>query len=245
MNKKARIAVSGSWIFDPVDLFPSYRRAYANDDYIRSVYEAGGLPYIFPILQDGPELKEAAIQLLSQSEGLILTGGQDPFFPFYGQDIQQKCGSVLPERDLLDKILFETALELKLPILGICRGFQMINLLLGGELLQDLSYSKKPLLKHNQEERSDMPFHRVAFEPGNSFYELFGESVMTNSCHHLAVIKAGEGLSVCGRSSDGVIEAVEDKSRRILGTQFHPEMMSASRPEMAKLFRYFVQLCES
>lgn len=245
MNKKARIAVSGSWIFDPVDLFPSYRRSYANDDYIRSVYEAGGLPYIFPILQAGPELKEAAIQLLSQSEGLILTGGQDPYFPFYGQDIQQKCGSVLPERDLLDKILFETALELQLPVFGICRGFQMINLLLGGELLQDLSYSEKPLLKHNQEERSDMPFHRVAFEPGNSFYELWGDSVMTNSFHHLAVIKAGEGLRICGCTSDGVIEAVEDKSRRILGTQFHPEMMSASCPEMAKLFRYFVQLCES
>ncbi|MDO5734672.1 MAG: gamma-glutamyl-gamma-aminobutyrate hydrolase family protein [Eubacteriales bacterium] len=240
--KRTCIGVSGSWMIDQGSLFPGYKRAYANDDYIRSLAEAGAVPLILPFVRekDRAGVLERWVELV---DGLILSGGHDLYPPFYGQEPKQKLSEVWPERDIFDRQLFELMLEAKKPVLGICRGFQLINALNGGELLQDLSYSEKPLLKHWQNQSPEMPIHKVFFEPGNVFHELFGPELMVNSHHHQVVIAEGSGLEVCGRASDGVIEAIADPERKILAVQWHPEMMTVNSEPMRQLFKHFVESC--
>ncbi len=242
MSSKAIIGISGSWMLDEDGMFPGYARAYVNHDYVRSVTEAGGIPMVLPYVEKAD--REVIIeQWLEQVDGVILTGGQDLYPPFYGQEARAKLSTVWPERDEFDTMLYQKALEKKVPILGICRGFQLINALRSGELLQDLSYADHELLKHWQAHSPTMHIHEVKFEKGSTFAELFGESAMTNSFHHQAVMRAGEGLKAVGHTSDGVIEAVEDKEHRILATQFHPEMTSGVSEGEAKLFKHFVEMC--
>lgn len=242
MKRKAVIGISCSWMIDGSGTFAGYRRAYVNHDYVRSVEEAGGVPLLLPYIEN-IEAKELLDSYLERIDGLILSGGHDVEPEQYGEEPQQRLGDTWSGRDRFDLALFRAALEKKLPVLGICRGFQLINVALGGKLLQDLSYSEKPLLKHVQGHSPAVGTHWVRLEEGNVFHELFGEKLYVNSWHHQTVKEAGKGLTVCARSSDGIIEAVADPERRILGTQWHPEMMSVSSKEMKTLFSHFVSSC--
>lgn len=243
MAKKPVIGISCSWIIDQEGAFAGYKRTYVNHDYVRSVYEAGGVPLMLPFV-DGVEKLGLLAPYLDLIDGLVLSGGHDIDPAFYGEEPQQRLGATWAARDRYDHSLFKGALKKKMPVLGICRGFQIINASLGGKLLQDLSYSEHTLLKHVQGHSPEVPTHWVQLEPGNPFHELYGDKVYVNSWHHQVVAKEGKGLTVCGRSSDGVIEAVSDVSRRILGAQWHPEMMSVASDEMKKLFQYFVNWCK-
>ncbi|MDO5737962.1 MAG: gamma-glutamyl-gamma-aminobutyrate hydrolase family protein [Eubacteriales bacterium] len=239
---KTVIGVSGSWLVDKGGLFPGYKRAYVNDDYIRSLTEADALPLVLPFIPEAARNGQVE-QWLEMVDGLILSGGHDLYPPYYGQEAQAKLSEVWPERDLFDQELLAQAQAMGKPVLGICRGFQLINAVRGGKILQDLSYSDTPLLKHWQNQSPDMPIHSVEFVEGTSFYELFGAETMVNSHHHQVVLEVGEGLTVAGRAPDGVIEAVEDPANKILGVQWHPEMMSISSEIMRKFFKHFVSTC--
>lgn len=235
--KRPVIGISMNVMRDRDGIMPNYPRAYVNHDYVRSVLEAGGLPYLIPVNTE----EGTAEEYLSHVDGLILTGGQDVDPHRYGEEPRQKIGEVFPDRDAFDLNLLEKALALKLPILGICRGFQIINVSFGGKLLQDLSYSEKELFKHMQGHTSDLATHLIDVKAGTRFAQLLGEEIMINSFHHQTVIEPGEGLTVAATAKDGTIEAVEDSKRNIMATQWHPEMMSANSPEMMGLFKDLIQ----
>lgn len=129
--KKPIIGISGNHMIDSGGLFPGYHRSYVNDDYIRSIVEAGGVPLILPFTADD----EVAVSMMQVVDGLLLTGGDDVYSLNYGEEPKPKLGNVWPEQDHFDFLLLEEASKRELPILGICRGHQIINVARGGCLV--------------------------------------------------------------------------------------------------------------
>lgn len=241
--KKLWIGLSGSEMIDSGGMFPGYHRSYVNADYVHSVTANGALPVILPCI---PEILETdgLDQWMQGIDGLILTGGHDLFPPLFGEECKQKLTEVWPDRDRQELALLQAAIRHQKPVLGICRGFQLINAHFGGTVLQDLSYSQTELLKHWQGHTPQLATHRVQIEPGTWFSDFLGSEVWTNSFHHQVVVEVGEEIHVCGRTSDGIIEAVEHRTEPIVGVQWHPEMMSATDTVMKDLFGAFIARCE-
>ena len=133
-------------------------------------------------------------------------------------------GEIWPERDIFDMRLLAFAKERRIPIMGICRGHQIINVAHKGSLYQDLPAFAT--IKHSQSQRAELPTHSMVIEKDSELYTLLGEEVMVNSHHHQIVKEVGEGLRVVGRAKDSVVEAMEGTEYPYLRTyQFHPEMM--------------------
>ena len=134
--KKPVIGISGSLIIDSSGSFAGYKRSYVNNDYILSVIKNGGIPFIIPF-NENEEVIKAQIEMV---DGLLLSGGQDIAPKNYGEEPTPKLGDIFPERDDFEYGLLKAALEAKKPILGICRGSQIINTYFNGSLYEDLSY---------------------------------------------------------------------------------------------------------
>lgn len=178
-------------------------------------------------------------------DGLLLTGGGDIDPARFGQT---NCGSNPPDpvRDESELALARAYLSAGMPILGICRGHQIINVALGGTLIQDLGEILNPF--HRRPEGGDDPIHAICAAPGSVLHELYGPLFLTNSSHHQAVDALGEGLVVTARSEGGVAECIELPGRPVLGVQFHPERMTGekSRPgcvDGGALFGWFIRQC--
>ncbi len=186
-------------------------------------------------------LDSGAVQ---EAQGLLLPGGGDMDPVYYGE---KRNGSMEPEV-FLDEgqwELLKAFVQAKKPVLGICRGLQMINVFFGGSLYQDLAERDA----HVQKDRKDQ-VHPVKAVPqrGGIFSELYGEEFMVNSAHHQGVKEAGEGLRLCLLSRDGVVEALVHESLPIWGVQFHPERMGFSHKnpqtvDGARIFGAFMKLC--
>ncbi len=237
MNKKPVIGISMSMLSDTNGVFAKYPRAYVNDDYIRSVNENGGIALTLPICEDEENL-EYYTDII---DGLILSGGHDINPHLYSEEIHPKTGDIFPRRDTFDMVLLKKMLEKNKPVFGICRGFQLINVAFGGSLVQDLDELGKNHIKHWQDQDCAMPVHKINFKGENFFTELYGKETFTNSWHHQVLKDVAEGFEVCGRTSDGVIEAIEDKKRNIIAVQWHPEMMSINDKDAQNLFKKFIQ----
>lgn len=232
------IGISGSILIDQGGIFPGYRRAYVNDDYVQAVIQAGGTPVILPVIGDLDLIREVVATL----DGLILSGGHDVTTQLYGEEPRQKLGDTYPERDLFDMKLIEFAMARNIPILGICRGFQILNVYHGGSLYQDLSYADKELLKHVQGTRPELETHEVDLVEDSILFNLLNEKkVRVNSFHHQVVKSLGNSLVKTAVASDGVIEAFEHQSYPwLVGVQFHPEMMHRGHLLSKEIFKSFV-----
>ena len=229
---KPIIGISGSIIIDDGGIFPGYRRSYVNDDYIDSVIQNGGIPYIIPFNEDEEVVKE---QLLNV-QGLILSGGHDVDPHNYGE-----LGDIWPERDKFDMRLLKLAEENGIPVLGICRGAQIINVYHGGTLYQDLSYRKEKTLKHSQGQTPTLLTHTVKTVAGTKIAELLGKKEMqTNSFHHQLIKDVADDFKVSARCVDGVVEAIENKDASIIAVQWHPEMLHRVVPYQNNLFKYII-----
>ena len=189
-----------------------YYRTTVSIDYSKSVSLAGGIPLIIPVTGNLEIIKAQ----LSIVDGLILTGGEDITPTIYGQDFKIGIKEVSPLRDQHELIVFEEFLKTNKPILGICRGMQLINICLKGTLFQDLKYSDEDILQHVQDFYPDLPTHNVKIEKGNILYELFGEKVRTNSFHHQAIDVLGESLEIIAKTSDNIVEAICKKDHPFL-----------------------------
>ena len=145
--------------------------------------------------------------------------------------------------DSFDMKLLKHALDMKKPVLGICRGEQIINVTEGGSLYQDLSLIEGAYIKHNQQHLSNVPTHTVQIKEGTKLYEILGEKeVLVNSFHHLVVNKVAPGYIVSATSKDGLIEAIEKEgSEFVIGIQWHPEMMTRDYDNMKKIFMAIVK----
>lgn len=237
--KKPIIGISGSWIWDGSGPFAMYPRAYVNHDYIRSVIEAGGLPFILPFNED----KDVCKELIASIDGLLLSGGHDIDPLRYGEEPLQGLGEVWPERDEFDTTLYTLARKRQLPIMAICRGHQVINVAQGGTLYQDSKYDKNSTIKHSQMHTPSLATHSIDIEKDSNLATLLGRTDWhVNTFHHQSVKEPGKNLKVTARAKDGVIEALEGTDYPYLMTyQFHPEMMTARYEEAQLLFKDFIK----
>ncbi len=197
------------------------------EGYFRSVLEAGGIPMIIPPYED----KEALTGMLDHIDGLLLSGGGDINPLYLDENPSAELGTINPRRDLTELLTVRLAYDRQIPILGICRGIQVLTAALDGELYQDLSHALKDkeggwLMKHDQALPREYASHRVAVEEGSLLQQIFhGESnLFVNSFHHQAVASPGKSLQVSATAPDGIIEAVESSEHKsIVGVQWHPE----------------------
>ena len=184
-------------------------------DYARSVYRAGGMPVHLPIDADPTDW-------VHHLDGLVLTGGADIEPARYGHD--NTASETEPERDDVEFVLYEASLADELPVLGICRGFQLVNVHAGGTLHQHVEgharYDVSPATA----------VHTLTIESSSLTRDLFGDGHRVNSLHHQAIDTVGEGLRVTARADDGTPEAIEHTGATVLAVQWHPEMMSHDDP---------------
>ena len=181
-------------------------------------------------------------------DGILFTGGEDVDPSLYGENKKYENVHVNRDRDQFEMKLLDGALDRRLPILGICRGAQMINVGFGGTLYQDLAQDAVPEFEHQQSEagksREDTVHGVTVTEPRSHLAEAFVGSCRVNSLHHQAIKRLGRGLKVTAHSEDGLVEAVEaaDDYPFLLAVQWHPEEI-ADHPEQRRIFEEFIGEC--
>ena len=213
--------------------------------YSKSVELSGGIPLVIPA---GTTEPEALCALLERIDGLLLSGGADLNPLLVGQEPVPGLGNINPKRDRSELLLTRLAYDRQLPILGICRGIQVMAAALGGSVHQDLqtSFPDAALIKHSQNAPRNEVTHYVDIEAGTVLEKILGERLAVNSFHHQAVNEPGPHFLVAARSSDGVVEAIEsNEGKPLIGVQWHPESFFADEPNpMQPLFRYLVEQAE-
>jgi putative glutamine amidotransferase len=221
-----------------VDRVPE--RAYVNGTYIRAVQAAGGIPLLLTP-HFTPEVQAALWQRL---DGLLLTGGGDLDPARFGEARHPSVDDVAPARDDLEIALTRRAVAESLPLLAICRGIQVLNVALGGTLVQDIPSEVPGALVHSQTAPRHEPTHAVkVMGEGTRLGRVLGAGELdVNSMHHQAIRRLGEGLREVAWAPDGVIEGVELPGERfVLGVQWHPEELVGHDPAARNLFAAVVE----
>ena len=196
-------------------------RAYAD-----AIVAAGGLPLVAPYGAPVAELLDLAC-------GVVITGGAFDIPPSaYGAERAPACGPLKEERTRFEWELLEAALARRLPVLGVCGGMQLLNVVLGGTLVQDIPTEIPGALPHEQKNPKDEPSHAIRIEEGSLLARAAGRTGETrvNSTHHQAVARLGRRLRASAVAPDGVVEAIEGEEGFVLGVQWHPERLLASEP---------------
>ena len=210
------------------------------EGYYESILRAGATPVVLPPTEDA----DALCTMLDSIDALVLSGGGDMNPLFAGEEPVPQLHSINPKRDLCELLLIRLAYDRQLPMLGICRGIQMLAIALDGSVWQDIATQftpQAPLLKHSQDLERTRASHTVAITEGSLLHSIMGASVLAvNSFHHQAVREAGPHLRVSAIAPDGVIEAVESTEyKSIIGVQWHPECFCLRGDEsMMPLFRW-------
>ena len=237
--RKPIIGLAGNNITMKSGSIREIERVYVNEDYVRAVEKAGGIPIILPIVHDEAGIRKQA----GLCSGIIMTGGQDLHPKCYGEEARQGLGNVNLAVDEYQMKLLKAALAEEMPVLAICRGHQVLNAVCGGTIYQDLAEMPAPALKHVQDSKRYEVAHKIDIHADSILWSMLGDSAWVNSYHHQCVKKVGEGLRVTARSSDGSIEGLELADREfVVGVQWHPEMMASNADEMLCLFRRLIDV---
>lgn len=207
--------------------------------YLDGIRQAGGLPVIFPLTAEEPEL----VQLAGLCGGFLFTGGQDVSPALYHEEPPAGLASACEARDRMEAVVLKRAMEADKPVLGICRGLQFINAALGGSLYQDIPTQRPSPVEHHQTAPYDRPIHSVRVEPDSPLYRRLGEAqLQVNSYHHQAVKTLAPGLKAMAAAPDGLTEALYHPQQRFLwGVQWHPEFLWHTDPFSRSIFRAFVE----
>ncbi|MBR6140359.1 MAG: gamma-glutamyl-gamma-aminobutyrate hydrolase family protein [Bacteroidaceae bacterium] len=208
--------------------------------YYQSVLKAGGTPVVIPPHND----KEALLALLDKLDGIVFSGGGDINPLLLGEEPLPQLHSVCPERDEPELFLVREAFHRQIPMLGICRGIQVMAAALGGKVWQDIGLSPTLQFKHSQDMPRYCASHSISIKEGSLLQSIFGDKtkLAVNSFHHQAVRETGPHLCVSAMSPDGIIEAVESTEHKaLLGVQWHPEcfILNGDTTMMA-VFRWLV-----
>ena len=210
-------------------------------NYIQAVARSGGLPLMIPIHTiEGPTPSD----YLNQLDGLLLTGGLEYLNPnLYGQEPNRKIFLLMPERDDWELQLVNTFFSEDKPVLGICRGLQLLNVLCGGTIYNDIP-EELPQVQGHRQLPTPMrhPYHSICIKPDSILHEVYGkEQLMVNSVHSQAVKDLAPEYTATAHARDGIIECIESLSHRwVVGVQFHPEALADGETEHLKLFKALV-----
>lgn len=220
----------------------AYGKAHTYTD---SITNAGGVPILMPLIDDKKKLR----RLYDACDGILLTGGNDIDPIAYKAKPSERTSNTSPRRDTQEFQLIEWALEDNKPILGICRGMQLINVHQGGSLYQHIG-DDLPHANNHEESAHKEDFnhlaHTLTIDEDSKLAKVLGVTTLpTNGLHHQAVCDLGEGLVATAHAEDGIIEAIEMPSRRfVVAVQSHPEALeSGAEPRWRKLFEAFVDSC--
>ena len=204
--------------------------------YYQALLTAGALPVVVPIVWDPAALTE----YLNRLDGFLFTGGKDIPPQAYGQKKDPTTQECHPRRFANDRLLAELVLQREIPVLAICMGMQLVNVVYGGTLIQDIQTD----IQHTPVDPGNDSYHSIVLEKENLLHHVVGATeIEVNSAHHQAVEKLAPGLRVLARAPDGIVEAIQMTDREFfLGVQWHPERI-VDRPEQLRLFEAFVSAC--
>lgn len=221
---------------------------YVFPKFIHMVSECGGIPITLSNLEGSFEASDMRA-ILERVDGVLFTGGADIHPGLYGEDVMDCCGELAEERDALEIPLMMEALAMNKPILAVCRGFQIMNVALGGTLYQDIKKQHKSSVKieHSQEEKDAVrPAHKVNVIRDTPLHE-FSKGLLqigVNTLHHQAIKKLADPLRTMATSDDGIIEAVYHPEKDFaMGFQWHPEILGISDSVSERIFSAFVDAC--
>jgi putative glutamine amidotransferase len=235
MNPRPRILLTTSTRANTNSLRRS--ESFTGRNYSRAVIQAGGLPVM--VASGDPAL---AAEYAAGADGILFTGGVDLDPVTYAAEPLPQMGHIDGERDAFELALYQAARGRGLPILGICRGAQLINVAEGGTLHQHVPNVSQNL-NHAQPDIEGEPYHAVRLEEGSLLARAYATTkIRTNSYHHQAVDRPGTGLRATGHSSDGLIEAIEGDPQEgfLVAVQWHPEMSCQRHPEHLAPFHAFL-----
>lgn len=223
---------------------PKPPRFGINQSYVRALATAGCASVLIPLLSDDERLRA----IYERLDGIVFPGGADVAPGEYGEQPIDNLNVIEPERDRTELTLARWAFDDNLPVLGICRGQQLLNVALGGTLYQDLRHQGVTEVEHSDAHglgRTAM-IHNVRLDPDSRLAQLIDEtSLDVNSLHHQAVKRAAAPLKVTGKSDDNVIEAMESPERRFLiAVQWHPEEIEEI-PWVRRLFAGFARAAQT
>lgn len=210
--------------------------------YMKLLEDCGALPLMLPLTTDQTLLR----QCMELCDGLLLTGGHDVSPKLYGAEVSPHCGEVCEARDEMDRFLLIAGIGADMPVLGICRGLQLMNAALGGTLWQDLPAERESTVEHHMTPPYNRSVHQVDILPDTPLRDLFGvERIGVNSYHHQAVKEPAAALKAMAVSEDGLIEGMYLPEKRFIwGVQWHPEFAYETDENCKKIAEAFVEACE-
>jgi len=224
--------------------YSPYQEDRLSAAYSKAIRAAGGAPLLIPIHYPPTHLD----LLISRLDGVMLSGGGDIDPANYPAENPEYAGSILKHRDALEIRLVRLAFEKNLPLLGICRGMQVMNVALGGTLYTDIAAQFPSEVNHDisMEQGRDFLAHEVTIIAGTRLHSIFEKTQLkTNSFHHQAAKEVAAPLEIAARSPEGLVEAVENREKRFfIGVQWHPECLPKD-DNQKKLFRAFIQAARS
>jgi len=218
--------------------------AFAGRRYLDAILRAGGEPVV---ISPQPLTTEDAEAMMRRFNGLVLMGGADVNPALYGQTAGPHIYGVQPEQDTFETALLNAALKLDLPVLAICRGMQLANVVLGGSLVQHLGElaNASDLLAHAPKQfpvGEEFALHQVNIEPASKMAQALGATQINGaSFHHQGIAELADGLVAVGYAPDGILEAVEHRTKWLLGMQWHPEDTAATDSAQQNLYNAFVR----
>jgi putative glutamine amidotransferase len=245
MNRNPIIGIAGEIYHHPQDtVFKNYERHFCGDAFVIKIREAGGNALMVPYIQIFTD--EMIFDYISSIDGLMIPGGDDVDPSLYREQKLKECGSTDKYLDIFYIALINEAVKQKKPLLGICRGSQIINVALGGTLYQDIGYFKKDI-NHSDLENYERTMHNVKIVDNTNLKKILKvNDIRVNSLHHQVIKKIAQPLKANAFCEDGVVEGIEsvNENQFILGVQWHPETMKENNLIMNNIFKALIDSCK-
>lgn len=242
MKRLPVIGIAGELITETIPPVIGFQYEYTRNNYARAIELSGGIPCYLPVTSS-PDVAREQIRLC---DGMLIPGGLDVNPLIYNEQPLPLLEATIPRTDRFQLTLIDEALKLGIPILGSCRGNQILNVAFGGTLYQDVSYATPNPLQHSQLTQLDNPAHSITIFEDTILYDLFGRNLDVNTFHHQSINQVGEGLKVTAVAPDGIIEGIQLVDHRfVVGVQWHPEMLIDAESTMLPLFKRFIKASSS
>jgi putative glutamine amidotransferase len=214
------------------------------DDYYEAIIQCGAVPILIPVTDE----KSMWDEYLKICDGIILSGGPDIDATYFGKCNMPYANEISPIRDSMEIFIAQQAIAMNMPILGICRGIQVMNIAAGGSIFQDIyaeNNTDKNIMKHSQQAPRWFQIHNISIQKDTCLQTVFGsDTLKVNSFHHQAVSEVAPGFIINATAEDGIIEAISQENKRfVLGVQWHPENLWRKDKTHLKLFERLVSVC--